>query len=73
MTAAKPPRFRITLELEPVETWVHADARHAAQRVADAIEQVKFGSPSSAAPHVVKITTMTVEELLVCDDQRTEH
>jgi hypothetical protein len=58
----RPPQFRITLELEPVEAWCHADARHAANLVVDAIEQVRMGSPDFEGAPFVRVMMMAVSK-----------
>jgi hypothetical protein len=58
---AKHQKFRITFELEPIATFCHADALHAAKRIADAIDRVRVGDHH--APQVARILRMTVEQI----------
>ena len=57
------PRFRITLELEPVGVHRHADARLAAQRVADIIEELASAVPGLEDTQLVELKALRVERI----------
>ena len=57
------PRFKITLELRTVEALSHGDARRAAQRVGDAIEQLECEKPGWEGAELVQVTRMTIEHV----------
>jgi hypothetical protein len=57
------PRFRIMLELEPVGVHRHADARVAAQRVADAIEHLPSEVSGLEDTQLVEVKAMRVERI----------
>ncbi len=58
-----PPRYRIVLELEPVEAHRHDEARAAADQVAAAIEQLACTNPDLEDMQLVEVKRLVVERI----------
>lgn len=58
-----PPRYRIVLELEPVDAHRHSEARAVAQQVADAIEQLQCTTPELEDLQLVEVRELVIRRV----------
>jgi hypothetical protein len=60
VSSTDPPRYHITLVLEPIGAHDHADARLAARRVAEQVEALTYSLPPEPARRLVEVKSLHI-------------
>jgi hypothetical protein len=66
----RPPRYEITLILEPFVARRHAEVREAAERVVQAIEQLACEAPEFEDTQLVEVRSITVARTRDIEEER---
>jgi hypothetical protein len=66
----RPPTYEITLTLKPFVARRHAEAREAAERVAQAIEQLACKAPEFEDMQLVEVMSITITRAHEIEEER---